>query len=42
MQIYKQKPYRIWCDTEIEAARHYDRMAKKLKGNKAILNFPNE
>lgn len=40
MQIYKGKHHRAYHDTELEAAKHYDDMAKKLFGQKAVLNFP--
>jgi len=29
-------------ENEIKAARIYDEFAKKVRGNRAILNFPNE
>ncbi|XP_062206083.1 ethylene-responsive transcription factor ERF106-like [Phragmites australis] len=40
-----RKGARVWLgtyDTAIEAARSYDRAAFRLRGSKAILNFPNE
>lgn len=42
MAIYKGKQYSKYFYKEIDAAREYDRMAKELYGNKAVLNFPNE
>ncbi|GFQ03182.1 ethylene-responsive transcription factor 5, partial [Phtheirospermum japonicum] len=38
-----QKGTRVWLgtfDTAVEVARAYDRAAFKLRGSKAILNFP--
>ncbi|XP_039827375.1 ethylene-responsive transcription factor 6-like [Panicum virgatum] len=40
-----RKVARVWLgtyDTVVEAARAYDRAAFRLRGSKAILNFPNE
>lgn len=40
-----KKGTRVWLgtyDTAVEAAKAYDRAAFKLRGNKAILNFPLE
>ncbi|KAK3026425.1 hypothetical protein RJ639_041437 [Escallonia herrerae] len=41
----ERKGYRVWLgtyDTDVEAARAYDRAAFKMRGSKAILNFPLE
>ena len=41
----KRRGSRVWLgtyDTPVEAARTYDRAAFRMRGAKAILNFPNE
>ncbi|KAK2973336.1 hypothetical protein RJ640_015091 [Escallonia rubra] len=41
----ERKGYRVWLgtyDTDVEAARAYDGTAFKMRGSKAILNFPLE
>ncbi|KAK2994688.1 hypothetical protein RJ640_026167 [Escallonia rubra] len=41
----ERKGYRVWLgtyDTDVEAARAYDGAAFKMRGSKAILNFPLE
>jgi AP2 domain len=41
----KKRGSRVWLgtyDTAIEAAKAYDRAAFRMRGHKAILNFPNE
>lgn len=39
MMIYKGKQHLKYFESELDAAKEYDRMAKQLHGNKAVLNF---